>query len=349
MSNLLEMSRKFPCTHYWNDSCSKKELAYALERGACGATTNPVIVKQVLERELDSYAGYITELIATYPQESEDRIAWRLIEHMAVEGAEMLLPVFDPALGKGRLSIQTNTKYYNNAALLAEQAVHFNSLAPNIQVKIPCTAAGLEAMEEAVFQGVSINATVSFSVPQALAVAERVEAALARRREAGLDNSALNPVCTIMVGRLDDWLKYVVERDRLSVDPDALNYAGIACAKKAYGIYKEKGWRTRLLIAAFRLPQHWAEFIGGDISLTIPHKYQTEFNNARLTLAAHIDEPVKPAYVDALLTLPDFVKAYNGMPVADFDGYGPVNRTLLQFAEGYDELVRIIRSFMLRY
>ena len=49
---------------------------------------------------------------------------------------------------------------------MVEQAVKINSLAPNMQVKIPASAAGVEAMEEATYRGISINATVSFTVRQ---------------------------------------------------------------------------------------------------------------------------------------------------------------------------------------
>ena len=34
-------------TDYWNDSCAIAELEYAVERGATGATSNPVIVGEV--------------------------------------------------------------------------------------------------------------------------------------------------------------------------------------------------------------------------------------------------------------------------------------------------------------
>jgi transaldolase len=51
----------------------------------------------------------------------------------------------------------------------------FDQRAPNIIVKIPVTAAGVEAIDEATYPGVSINATVSFTLPQAIAVAEAVQ------------------------------------------------------------------------------------------------------------------------------------------------------------------------------
>ena len=54
MNKLLEMTKKYPQTELWNDSCSCKELSYAIENGGSGATTNPVIVFNVLKKELNT-------------------------------------------------------------------------------------------------------------------------------------------------------------------------------------------------------------------------------------------------------------------------------------------------------
>jgi transaldolase len=346
MDKLLEMTRKFN-TQYWNDSCSIKELTYAIERGATGATTNPVIVKGVLGSELDSYQDYIQNLISANKTKSEDEIAWIVIEKMATDGAKLLEPIFDPKMGIGRISIQTNSKYFNDAEKLTEQAVRFSALAPNMQVKMPATAAGIKAFEEATYRGVSINATVSFSATQALAIGKAVERGLNRRSAEGLDNSEINPVCTIMVGRLDDWLKSVVEKENIAINPNALNYAGVACVKKAYQVYKKEGYRTKVLSAAYRTPLHWTEFIGGDMIMTIPYKYQQRFNNSDIEVVSHINEPVDSKYINELMKLPGFVQAYEDMAVEDFDKFGPVLVTMNQFLNGYDDLVRIIRKFML--
>lgn len=358
MDKLLEMTKKFPMTHYWNDSCSIPELKYALERGAVGATTNPVIVKQVLESNMDRYNDYIISLVKEFPRESEDEIAWRVIEKMAIDGASLLLPLFRPEQWTGRISIQTNTKNFNNSDRLLEQSIHFASLAPNIQVKIPTTTAGLAAIEEATFQGVSINATVSYSVPQAIAVAEAVERGLSRRTALSLEIDSISPICTIMIGRLDDWLKYAVERDQIRIpeinDPNLpsltpMDFAGIACMKKAYNIFSERGYRTRLLTAAYRHQGHWTSFIGGNLSMTMPYRYQTRFNQSDAEITSHIDEQIPNNILSILKEIPDFVKAYDGMPIEEFDSFGPVNKTLEQFAQGYDDLIRIIRRFLIKY
>ena len=348
MSKLKEMTERFP-TRYWNDSCSRKELSYAIERGATGATTNPVIVKQVLENELDLFEDYITNLIKTMGSATEDEIAWTLIEKMTIEGAKLLEPVFDPKDCKGRISIQTNSKYFRSAEKLVEQACHFASLAPNIQVKAPATAAGIEALEEMTVRGVNVNATVSFSYTQAMAIGDAIERGLKRREANGNEVSDMGPVCTIMIGRLDDWMKRVTEKENIAIDPRALEYAGIACAKKAYKEYGEKGYRTKVLTAAYRSPLHWTEFIGGDMVLTIPYKYQVRFNESDFEVKSKIDDDVDPYFIEQLMKIPDFVKAYDKMDIEEFDTYGPVNITLDQFLSGYDELIKIVRKFMIRY
>jgi transaldolase len=199
------------------------------------------------------------------------------------------------------------------------------------------------------YLGVNANVTVSFSYTQAMAAAAAVERGLKRREADGKDVSDMGPVCTIMIGRLDDWLKRVVEKENIAIDPRALEYAGIACAKKAYKEFNEKGYRTKLLTAAYRSPLHWTEFIGGDMVLTIPYKYQVRFNESDFDLTPAIEKDVDPYYIGQLMKLPDFVKAYEKMDIEEFDSYGPVNITMDQFLGGYDELVKIIRKFMIRY
>ena len=136
-------------TDVWNDSCSPRELEYAIGNGAVGATTNPSIVLGVLKKEFAAWKGRLGQLVAENPTATEDAIAWQLIEEMGLRGAEMLLPVFERERRlKGRLSMQTNPVNYMDFSQLVEQAVHFDGLAPNIQVKIPATAAGIAAIEE---------------------------------------------------------------------------------------------------------------------------------------------------------------------------------------------------------
>jgi len=337
-------------TDVWNDSCSVDDLKYAIENGAVGATSNPVIVGNVLKKEMPLWMDRIQQIIKDNPTATEDNITWQVIEEVALKGAQLLLPIFDRMGGKkGRLSLQTNPKFFRSKELLVTQAVHFNTLSRNIQVKIPVSTAGVTAIEEATYQGVNINATVCFSVPQALAVGEAIERGLQRREVEGKEVRNMGPVCTIMVGRIDDWLRLLMERDNIITDPGYLNWAGVAIMKRAYKIYKERKYRTRLLAAAYRNQMQWSEFIGGDVVLTIPIEWQKRFNASDIVVKPRMDNPVDLNIVKELeKKFPDFRRAYepDGLKNGDFDSFGPNRRTLRQFLAGYDDLVRIIRDFM---
>lgn len=338
-------------TDYWNDSCAVDELAYAAERGATGATSNPVIVGDVMNKEKAHWVPRVREIALENPAWSEVEITWALIEEMGVRGAGILAPVFEREDGrKGRLSMQTNPANYRDPDRMTEQAVHFSSLAPNIQVKFPTTAAGLAALEEATARGVVINATVAFTVPQAIAVGEAVERGLRRYEAAGGDTSRFSPVCSLMIGRLDDWMKVLAERDDIALDPAAASWAGIAVFKRAYGLYRERGYRTRLLAAAYRHRLHWTELVGGDVVLTMPHAWQVRFNGSGINPAERIDVPVAPAFVDDLRRrIPDFERAYepDGMAPAEFETFGATVRTLRGFVASYHDLQGVVRDITL--
>jgi transaldolase len=262
-----------------------------------------------------------------------------------------LEPIFQQQKGRnGRLSIQTDPRLYRDTKAIIEQAVEFSQLAPNIIVKIPVTRAGIPGIEEATYRGVSINATVSFTLPQAIAVAEAVERGLKRRQSEGKDISTMGPVCTIMVGRLDDWLKVVAEKENITTDPGYLEWAGVAVFKKAYQIFKERGYRTRLLSAAFRNHMHWSEFIGGDVVISPPYAWQVRYNASDIAVVPRIANPVDPKIVDELSKkFIDFRRAFteDGLTPETFDSYGPTRRTLRQFIAGCGDLGTIVRDFML--
>ena len=347
---LHETAVKFPQTHIWMDSCGEEELNYGLERGIVGATSNPTIVGNVIKNEMNIWEPRIKELIKEMPSATEDDITWALIYEIGALRSQKLLPVFEKAKGKkGRLSIQTNAKYYRDAEAMLEQAKKLNSLGKNMQVKMPACAAGIKAMEEATYAGISINATISFTVAQAVAVAEAVERGLKRREAEGLDNSMMAPVCTIMIGRTDDWLKKNVAETGAVVDPEILDWAGVAVIKEAYRIYKERGYTTRLLSAANRNHYHWSQLIGGDLAQTINYSWQKRLNSCDISVESRIDEPVKKEYLDQLLKMPEFIKSYreDGMSVEEFEKYGGFRNTLSSFISGYEDLCHVIRGYMI--
>jgi transaldolase len=347
---LLRTATDYP-TDYWNDSCNAAELAYAIDNGAVGATSNPTIVSTVMKQEWDVWASRVRQIAAEHPDWTDQEVTWQIIEEMAIRGWKMLQPIYEREHGrKGRLSIQINPTLNRSPERMLEQARHFDTLAPNVQVKFPATSAGLEALEQATYEGININATVSFTVSQALAVGAAIDRALARREAEGLDTSWMSPVCTIMIGRTDDWVKKACERDGITINPAAADWAGIAVFKRAAALYRERGHRPRLLAAAYRHHLHWSELIGGDVSMTIPAPWQRLFNSSAVEVKDRWSDPVPAGYVAELSErVPEFVKAFepDGLGIPEFDTYGATMRTLRAFIASYWELVATIDDLMI--
>lgn len=347
---LLRQAKEFPQTALWNDSADPSELSRSIGFGAVGATCNPVIAYACVSGALDRWRPRIVEIAAENPTWGESQIGWRVVEELSIDAAKLLLPVFEASGGRnGRLSIQTDPRLHRDADALVAQAVHFAQLAPNIIVKIPATIVGLKAIEEATYRGVSINVTVSFTVPQAVQAGAAIERGLDRRTAEGMPGREFGSVVTIMGGRLDDWLKTVAARDRILVEPGHLDWAGVAALKRAYAIFRERGFRSRVLSAAFRNSLQWSELVGGDVVVSPPFDWQARINENDLPVQNRIDVPVDPAIVSELLErFTEFRRAYepDGMTPDEFDGFGATRATLRQFLDADARLDALVRDIL---
>jgi transaldolase len=339
-------------TSLWNDSADPDELTQSIAFGAVGATCNPVIALAAVRKHLDVWVPRIRALAEANPTAGESQLGWLVVQELSVQAAKLLEPIFTETKGRnGRLSIQTDPRLHRDAAALTEQAVAFSKLAPNIIVKIPATRTGIQAIEEATYRGVSINATVSFTVAQAIAVAEAIERGFARREREGLPTENFGSVCTIMGGRLDDWLKAWAAKNRVLIEPGYFEWAGVAALKKAHHLYVERGYRVRILSAAFRNALQWSELVGGDLVVSPPFDWQARINENRIPVRpSAIDEPVDPEIIETLRSrVPEFRKAYDedGLAVEDFERYGATVRTLRQFLEADAELDALVRDVLI--
>jgi transaldolase len=195
------------------------------------------------------------------------------------------------------------------------------------------TSAGLDALEECAAEGMTITATVSFTVPQVLAIGERFEKGTERARKAGRTPGRCFAV--IMIGRLDDYLRDIAHDRHAGISESDIQQAGVAVVKRAYSIFKERQYQAVLLIAALRGPHHMIPFAGGELVMSIHPKNQTLLLQDDVPREQRIDDRVDTDVIDRLTTLPDFVRAYepNGMACEEFITYGPTQRTLTQFSE----------------
>ncbi|MEY3973407.1 MAG: hypothetical protein RJA71_719 [Actinomycetota bacterium] len=336
-------------TVLWNDSADPKELQDALTWGIVGATCNPVIALTALKADKDHWVTRIKEYAKANPSATDDQIGWAMVKELSINAAKLFEPEYEKQNGRnGRLSIQTDPRNFRNAKALSDQALEFSQLAKNMIVKIPVTTEAIAAFEEATYQGVSINATVSFSVAQTVAVAEAVERGLKRREAEGKDISQMGPVCTIMVGRVDDWVKVAADKAGISVDPGIMEWAGVAVFRNAHKVYQERGYRTRLLSAAFRNHMHWSEIIGGDSVISPPYAWQVKINKSGIVPNLNsVNEPIEARILEPMLEkMPEFRKMYevDGLKVEEFTNFGATLRTLRGFLQSVNDLESFVRD-----
>lgn len=346
---LLDAARNTP-TALWNDSSDPSELAQSISFGGVGATCNPTIAYTCINQRRDVWLPRIAELAKEMPDATESEIGWQVVRELSLEAAKLLEPIFEAENGRnGRLSMQTDPRLARSAKALADQAEEFHNLAKNIIVKIPATSVGIEAIEEATYRGVSVNVTVSFSVAQAVTTGEAIERGLKRREAEGKDTSQMGPVVTLMVGRLDDWIKEVAERDEMFLDPGHLEWCGIAAFKRAYQEFQKRGLRARMLSAAFRNVMHWSEFVGGDVVVSPPFQWAKLINDSDYKMEERMDIPVREDIMKTLLSIPEFVRAYepDGMTPEEFDTFGATAKTLRGFLQADADLDALVRDVIM--
>jgi len=228
---------------------------------------------------------------------------------------------------------QVNPARAGDRDCMQSMARRLNSWAPNIAVKLPATSAGLDVLEDCIADGITVTCTVSFTVPQAVAIAERHRAGMARARAKGIEPGKCYAV--IMIGRLDDYLREVAHDTQAAVSEADIRQSGIAATKRAYALYQERGYDAVLLVAALRGDYHLTELTGANLLMSIAPAFQQVFVDQNLPREVRIDKAVPEDVLERLRQLPEFVRAYEpeGMKPADFVGFGATQRTLSQFVE----------------
>lgn len=322
---------------FWHDSARREEQLESFENGAAGMTTNPFLINATLNEDRDFWA----ERLAKLPKGLKgDEKALALVNAVTGFYAEQLRPIYDQGIaGKGYVCAQTNPNKTGDEEYMVAQAKVLAAWAPNIVVKLPATNAGIRAYERCAAQGMNVAATVSFTVPQVLAVGE----AAARAERQALANGikpGLN-IAVMMVGRLDDYLRDVAHDSGAAVSESDITQAGVACMKKAYRIFKERGYNARLMPAGCRGANHVTEFAGADMIMSISPKISQALKSIERP-EERIDVPVDADVIERLMTMPEFRKAYmeDGMSQTEFITFGSANRTTDQFInDGWNPLL----------
>jgi len=315
--------------YWWTDSAIYSTMDEAIENGATGVTTNPILVKNSLYADPEFWRPYLDSAKGL----TGDAKAEEIIRCITVEIAKKYQPIYEATKGvQGYVCAQVNPKKQGNTEAMIEMGKRLASWAPNIAVKVPATAAGLRAIEELAAEGITTVGTVSFTTPQAVAIAAAQQRGLDRCRAAGKTPGAAFSV--IMVGRLDDYLRDIAQDMQADVAESDIIQAGTAAIKKAHAICKELGYESKLMPAGMRGGYHAVALAGSDMTFSLSAGILTALGK-ETELKFHFEEPVDARTIEALSTIPEFVRAYHveNLPEAEFIRFGASQRTLSQFVE----------------
>ena len=173
------------------------------EDDVVGVTTNPAIFQAAISGTAD-YAAPIAELASSGA--SPEEVIKRLTTDDVREACDLFHDVYERTGGyDGRVSIEVDPRLARRTAETLVQAGELWATVdrPNVMIKIPATVEGLPAITDAIAAGISVNATLIFSVERYVEVAQAYLAGLEKARRAGLDLSGIHSVASFFVSRVD--------------------------------------------------------------------------------------------------------------------------------------------------
>jgi transaldolase len=241
----------------WLDNLTRDLLTsgtlarYVKEFSITGLTSNPTIFDQAIKKG-SAYDASIRERAKA--GKSAEPLFYEIALEDITRAADLFRPVHERTAGvDGWVSLEVSPllAYDTKTTLQEAKDLHARAGRPNVFIKIPGTAEGVPAIEEAIFAGVPIKVTLLFSVEQYLASAEAWLRGVERRIEAGL-NPDVASVASLFVSR---WDVAVAQK----VPAELTNTLGIAVAQQAYRAYSQllESSRWRRVLNAGARPQRF--------------------------------------------------------------------------------------------
>ncbi len=195
-------------TKLWLDSIDPDLIRQNATLGATGATSNPIIIADLIDS--GRFDDKLQQLLDRGGL-SDERIAWEMTDHLVNEAQQVFLPIWERTQGDdGYVSFeldplledpQLGPPHAQRVARYIELGVHWSGGHRNRMIKVPATAAGLEALEELAAAGVTPNVTLIFTARQYRAARDAVWRG--RQRFGSLER--FKSVYSIFISRIDAW------------------------------------------------------------------------------------------------------------------------------------------------
>jgi transaldolase len=224
-------------TKLWLDSVDPDEIARNRALGATGATSNPIIISDLIET--GRFNDSIQKLMSG--GSPDDVIAWDLTDQLVKAAQKVFEPVWTETGGNnGYVSFELDPLLEDPVRNMpvAERSKHYIELGKkwsaghkNRMIKVPATDGGLGALEELAAAGVSLNVTLIFSERQYKIARDACWRGIQRRA----DRNGAKTVYSIFVSRLDVY----TEKHVPDLSPAAQGQVGIVNAKHIWNLNRQ--------------------------------------------------------------------------------------------------------------
>ena len=229
-------------TKLWLDSIDPQLVQANRAMGVTGATSNPIIISKLIKtgrfdeqiRQLSDQLGDITA------------VAWQMTDRLVSEAEQVFLPVWKATEGDdGYVSfeldplledIEIGPPHDERVSKYIESGRQWAEGHPNRMIKVPATAAGIEALEEMVASGITVNVTLIFTQQQYQQAREAVWRGAQRRDTL----AAFKSVYSIFISRIDVY----TEKHVVDLSSAAQGQVGIVNAKRLWA-ENQQFWRAK--------------------------------------------------------------------------------------------------------
>lgn len=205
-------------TKLWLDSIDPELIRQNIELGATGATSNPIIIADLIQT--GRFDDKLSELLEAGPKgETDDEtIAWRMADHLVSDAQAAFMDIWQRTDGDdGYVSFeldplledpQLGPSHEERVRRYIELGKRWSQGHANRMIKVPATAAGLDALEELAAAGITLNVTLMFTMRQY----EAARDAIWRGAQRAGNPDTLKSVYSIFISRVDvATLKHVPE------------------------------------------------------------------------------------------------------------------------------------------
>lgn len=328
-------------TKMWINNVTPEEADLAIAAGAMGCTQNPSYTWKMLTHETGKTEA-LALLDETLAESDNDNEVECILQRKLVKRiADRFMSVYERTNGAhGYVSIQGDPIHEEDPQVIIDEGRKNREMNPNIMIKIPATAAGLEAMGVLIEENTPLNATEVMGISQLVSVCEMYRTIT--------EKTKTKPVMyySLITGIYDEWLHKEVAKQGIDISPDILYQAGMVIAKKAYRLTHDRGYELGFIGGGVRGLHHFTEMVGGDVCITMNWGGHVDtLLELDQPVVARLFNPVQDHVLDELLAkVPGFRQAYmeDGLSVHEYEEYGPVDYFRQQFISAWKNALKVI-------